>query len=332
MEFHGGHNATILKYGILQILPDNIEMVPGPGCPVCVTANADLDKVIALAQVPCVITTTFADMIKVHGSQSSLQEAKAAGADVRIVYSTLDALQIAKDNSDKSVVFLGIGFEATAPTVAASIIEAREKNIKNYYVFSTHKVCPPAIRAILDAGEVTPEGLICPGHVSAVTGARAWDFVARDYGIPCVVSGFEPLDILQCVDMLVNQIEKGHSVVEIAYRRGVRWEGNRQALKMMDEVFEPAPALWRGLGEVPDSGLKIRYKYHDFDAERAFDVKPVPACEPIDCLCGDALRPHRLPVVNRLTRLSSLIAALRCNPVTLVNSSSILLFSSFDAL
>jgi hydrogenase expression/formation protein HypD len=295
MEFCGSHTVTIFRYGIRQVLPQTIEMVSGPGCPICVTANADLDRAIALSQIPEVIITTFGDMLKVPGSNSSLQEAKADGADVRTVYSTMDALRIAEDNLNKSVVFLGIGFETTAPTIAASILEAEEKGIKNYYVLSLHKLCPPVIRALLDSGEVRLDGLICPGHVSAIIGSRPWEFIARDYGIPCVVSGFEPLDILQSIDMLVNQVENGKSEVEIAYRRGVRPEGNQQALRLMEQVFEPCPARWRGIGEVADSGLKLRRKYQRFDAELAFAITPPPTREPVGCLCGDILRGVKTP-------------------------------------
>ncbi|GAI18598.1 unnamed protein product, partial [marine sediment metagenome] len=199
MEFCGGHTVTIFRYGIRQVLPKTIEMVSGPGCPICVTANADLDKAIALTQIPDVIIATFGDMLKVPGSYSSLQEVKADGADVRMVYSTMDALNLAEENPAKSVVFLGIGFETTAPTIAASILQAEEEGIRNYYVLSMHKLCPPVIRAILDSGEVKLHGMICPGHVSAIIGSHPWEFIARDYGIPCVVSGFEPIDVLQCI-------------------------------------------------------------------------------------------------------------------------------------
>ena len=295
MEFCGGHTATIFRYGIRQILPSTIEMVSGPGCPICVTANADLDKAIALAHVSDVIIATFGDMIKVPGSRSSLQQAKADGADVRMVYSTMDAIKMAEGNPTKSVIFLGIGFETTAPTIATSVIQAEDKRLRNYYVLSLHKLCPPVIRAILDSGEVKLHGLICPGHVSAIIGSHPWEFIARDYGIPCVVSGFEPLDILQCVDMLVDQIESGESKVEIAYRRGVRPEGNQQALKLMAQVFEPCPATWRGIGEVTDSGLKIRKEYQHFDAELAFDIDPGLPYEPSGCICGDILRGVKTP-------------------------------------
>jgi len=300
MEFCGGHTVTIFRYGIRQVLPKTIDMVSGPGCPICVTANADLDKAIALSQIPGVIITTFGDMLKVPGSRSSLQKAKAEGAEVQTVYSTMDALEIAEDNPDSSVVFLGIGFETTAPTIAASILQAEEKGIKNYYVLSLHKLCPPVIRALIDSGEVELQGLVCPGHVSAIIGSHPWEFIAADYGIPCVVSGFEPLDILQCVDMLVEQVEKGQSRVEIAYRRGVRPEGNRQALELMERVFEPCPARWRGIGVVADSGLKLRDKYQSFDAEANFEFEPGAAVEPAGCICGDILRGVKTPDDCRL--------------------------------
>ena len=295
MEFCGGHTVTIFRYGIRQVLPETIEMVSGPGCPVCVTANANLDKAIALSRMPGVIIATFGDMIKVPGSYSSLQKVKADGADVRMVYSTMDALNIAEGNPDKSVVFLGIGFETTAPTIAASVLQAEERGIKNYYILSMHKLCPPVIRALLDSGEVKLHGLICPGHVSAIIGSHPWEFIARDYGIPCVVSGFEPLDILQCVTMLVEQVENDESEVEIAYRRGVRPEGNREALKLIEQVFEVCPAEWRGIGKIPDSGLKLKKEYQSFDAELAFDINPGPTYEPAGCICGDILRGVKTP-------------------------------------
>ena len=295
MEFCGGHTVTIFKYGIRQTLPGNIEMVSGPGCPICVTANTDLDKAIALAKMPQVIIATFGDMLKVPGSHTSLQELKAEGSDVRIVYSALDAIAIAQENPTRSVVFLGIGFETTAPTIAASILQAEDRRINNYYVLSLHKLCPPVIRAILDSGEVELHGLVCPGHVSAIIGSHPWDFIARDYGIPCVVSGFEPVDILQCVAMLVDQVESGRSEVEIAYRRGVRPEGNKEAIRLMEQVFEPGPATWRGIGEVPDSGLKIRNEYQHFDATMAFDIDPGQPYEPEGCICGDILRGVKTP-------------------------------------
>ena len=302
MEFCGGHTVTIFKHGIRQLLPPTIEMLSGPGCPVCVTANGDLDKAIALARLPDVIITSFGDMVRVPGSYSSLAEVKAEGADVRIVYSTQDALNIARNNPSKSVVFLGIGFETTAPTIAASILEATQQRIDNYYVLSLHKLCPPVIKAILDAGEVRLDGIICPGHVSAIIGSYPYHFVPRDYGIACVISGFEPLDVLLCVDMLVAQIESGKPGVEIAYRRGVRPEGNQRALEVMNQVFEPCDASWRGIGVVPQSGLMLRKKYRRFDAEQAFEIELEPPREPEGCLCGDILRGIKTPPDCRLFR------------------------------
>ncbi|MDM7999673.1 MAG: hydrogenase formation protein HypD [Dehalococcoidia bacterium] len=302
MEFCGGHTVAIMKHGIRQLLPPTIEMLSGPGCPVCVTDNSDLDKAIALARLPEVTLTSFGDMLKVPGSRSSLQKARAEGADVRIVYSTLDALDIAKQNPSRRVVFLGVGFETTAPTVAASILQAEREGIGNYHVLSMHKLCPPVIKAILDSGEIRVSGLICPGHVSAIVGSGAWDFIARDYGIPCIVSGFEPLDILQTVQMLVTQLESGESRVEIAYRRGVSAEGNRRALEIMYQVFEPCPARWRGMGMVPASGLALRPAYARFDAEAAFQFDPGPTIEPQGCICGEVLRAVKTPRDCRLFR------------------------------
>jgi len=302
MEFCGGHTVTIFKHGIRQLLPPNIEMLSGPGCPVCVTANADLDKAIALARLRDVIVTTFGDMLRVPGSYSSLQEIKAEGSDIRIVYSTQDALEIARCNPSKSIVFLGIGFETTAPTIAASILEAEQEGIGNYYVLSLHKLCPPVIKALLDSGEVRLNGIVCPGHVSTIIGSRPYHFVPRDYGIACVVSGFEPLDVLLCIDMLVVQIENGAPEVEIAYRRGVKPDGNQRALEVMAQVFEPCEANWRGIGAIPQSGLALRKEYQHFDTEYAFKLELEPPHEPEGCLCGDILRGVKTPLDCKLFR------------------------------
>jgi hydrogenase expression/formation protein HypD len=302
MEFCGGHTVAIFKNGLRQLLPSNIEMLSGPGCPVCVTAAADLDKAIALGRLPGVIITSFGDMVRVPGSKSSLQKAKAEGADVRIVYSAQDALAIAKDNPEKTVVFIGIGFETTAPTIAASVLQAEKEKIKNYNVLSLHKVCPPIMKAILDLGEVRLNGIICPGHVSAVIGSRPYQFLAKDYHIACAVAGFEPVDILLAVDLLVEQIESGEPRVEIAYKRGVKEEGNPAALKLMDTVFEVGEAEWRGIGAVPASGLKLRNQYERYDATKRFDIKVTPAKEPKGCICGAVLRGVSTPDDCKLFR------------------------------
>jgi len=300
MEFCGGHTAAVLKHGIRQLLPPTIEMLSGPGCPVCVTASADLDRAIAMARLPDVIITSFGDMLRVPGSYSSLQTAKAEGADVRIVYSTQDALAIARENRDKSIIFIGIGFETTAPTIAASILQAEQEKISNYHVLSLHKVCPPIMKALLDLGEINLNGIIAPGHVSAIIGAYPYGFLPADYNIACVISGFEPLDILLCIDMLVDQIESGDYKVEIAYRRGVKPEGNQQAVRLMETVFEVGDADWRGIGTVPASGLKIRAEYEKFDAESRFEVDPGPTLEPRGCICGSILRGVSTPLDCKL--------------------------------
>ena len=295
MEFCGGHTVAIFKHGLRQLLPDNIEMLSGPGCPVCVTATADLDKAIALAKLPDTIITSFGDMVRVPGSTSSLQKAKAEGADIRIVYSTQDALAIARENPDKSVIFIGIGFETTIPTVGASILQTVRENINNYYILSLHKVCPPIMKALLDMGEVKIDGIICPGHVSAIIGSHPYDFIAENYGIACAVSGFEPVDILLAVDMLVEQIENDNPKVENAYGRGVKPEGNLPALKLIDTIFETGDANWRGIGTVPSSGLRLKPDYERFDADKAFDIDPGPTIEPKGCICGSILRSTSTP-------------------------------------
>ncbi len=302
MEFCGGHTVAIMRNGIRQLLPPTVQMLSGPGCPVCVTANIDIDKAIALARLPNVIVATFGDMMKVPGSYSSLQKARAEEADIRIVYSTQDALQIAEDNPRKSVIFIGIGFETTAPTVAASILQAEKEGIRNFYVLCLLKLCPPIMKALLDLGELKLDGIVCPGHVSAIIGSRPYEFIPRDYGVACVVSGFEPLDILLSVAMLVEQIESHSPRVEIAYRRGVKPGGNVTALQLIDSVFEVASADWRGIGIVPASGLKLKDKFQRFDAEKTFPITLEPAREAKGCICGDILRGVKTPTDCRLFR------------------------------
>lgn len=302
MEFCGTHTVAIFKFGLRQLLPTTVEMMSGPGCPVCVTDNTDIDKAIALARLPEVILCSFGDMLNVPGSFASLQQIKAEGSDVRMVYSTIDALEIARKNPKRPVIFLGIGFETTVPTIAASVLQAEAEGIDNYYVFSLGKLCPPVMKGLLDAGEVRLDGIICPGHVSAIIGSRPYEFIPRDYGIACVVSGFEPLDILLGIDMLIAQIESGKPRVEIAYRRGVSPEGNIRAQQLLEQVFEVCPARWRGIGVVPQSGLRLNKRYELFDAEKAFPVDPGSSREPKGCLCGDILRGVKKPTDCQLFR------------------------------
>jgi hydrogenase expression/formation protein HypD len=300
MEFCGGHTFAILRNGIRQLLPPQVELASGPGCPVCVTDNADLDRAIALASVPGLILATFGDMIRVPGSEISLQDARARGADIRVVYSPLDALDLARNNPQKKVVFLGVGFETTAPGVAASVLQAEQENLSNYFVFSLLKLCPPVIKALLDSGDFNLQGMICPGHVSAVIGSDPWHFIARQYGIPCVVAGFEALDILQCIEMLTRQLSAGVSKVEIAYLRSVTPEGNPVAMETMYRVFEPAAANWRGMGEVSASGLKLKPEYRRFDAEHNFEFTPVETRHHKGCICGEILKGKLTPRECRL--------------------------------
>ncbi len=302
MEFCGGHTVSIFRHGIRQLLPETIEMLSGPGCPVCVTANVDLDRVIALAHLPDVIITSFGDMVRVPGSYSSLQVAKAEGCDVRVVYSVLDALYIARENPEKSVIFIGIGFETTAPTIAAAVLQAEQEGINNFFLLPLHKLCPPVMKTILDLGEIRLNGIICPGHVSSIIGSFPYQFIPDSYDIACVISGFEPLDILLSIDMLVEQIEREEYKVEIAYRRGVKPEGNTQALKLMDNVFEVSTADWRGIGTVPTSGLKLKKNYQRFNAETNFPINLGPVRETKGCLCGSILRGVKTPLDCNLFR------------------------------
>jgi hydrogenase expression/formation protein HypD len=281
-----------------------------PSSRYAVTSSSDVDRAIAMALLSGVTLTTFGDMVRVPGSQStsppaplpttkpmssgegstSLQEAKAQGADVRMVYSTLDALAIARANPDRHVVFLAVGFETTAPTVAAAVLQAQAERLRNFYVLSLHKLTPPATRAILDAGEVRLSGIIGPGHVTTIIGAEAWRFLPCDYGIPCAIAGFEPLDILQAVCSLVDMIEQGTPGVSNDYTRSVRPEGNRVAQQIMQRVFQVGAAEWRGLGIIPDSGLLLRDEYAAFDAARQFPLLIRPGQEPKGCRCGQVLR------------------------------------------
>jgi hydrogenase expression/formation protein HypD len=294
MEVCGGHTLAIRKYGIQHILPSTIELLSGPGCPVCVTDRRAIDQSIALARMPGVIVTTYGDLIRVPGSESTLNQEKALGADVRIVYSTLDALEIARSNPEKKVVFLGIGFETTTPSSAVAISEAGKQNITNFFLLSMHKLMPPAMAGLIDQG-IKIDGYIGPGHVTTIAGAGMYDPLVKKYRISVVVSGFEPVDLLQSILMLVNMKEEGRYGTEIQYKRAVTKEGNVRARELVNLVFEPSDDAWRGLGIIPGSGLKIRSEFSRFDASLHFDlnIKPVP--EPKGCLCGEVLRGMKKP-------------------------------------
>lgn len=300
MEFCGGHTVAILKNGLRQLLPDTVKMFSGPGCPVCVTAAADIDKVIALSRQPGITIATFGDLMRVPGSDSSLAQSRAEGRDIRVVYSALEALDLARQNSGRKVVMVGIGFETTAPTIAASILQAKLEWSMNYKVLSMHKRTPPVMKAILGEGEVHIDGIICPGHVSAIIGSRPYEFIPRRYGIGCVVTGFEPLDILLGVDKLVRQVEAGQPRVEIAYRRAVQPEGNLKAQELIEKVFEVSSADWRGIGTVPQSGFVLKTGFRDFDAGKSLEIPQIKDREPAGCICGRILRGVSTPMDCRL--------------------------------
>jgi len=289
MEVCGTHTVSIFRSGIRTILPPAISLLSGPGCPVCVTDQTEIDTFIELSRQPGVIVTTFGDLMRVPGTTSSLQKQRAEGRDIRVVYSTFDALEIAKQNPDKKVVFLGVGFETTAPTIAAAIYSADQMKLANFTVISAHKLVPPALEALMAADIVKIDGFILPGHVSVIIGEKAYIPFCDHHRIPAVIAGFEPADILQAVSMLVDQIESGRPRLENAYRRAVTYEGNIKAQQMLADVFEPADACWRAIGMIPQSGLKIRSKYERHDAGRIFDIEVHESVEPKGCACGQIL-------------------------------------------
>ena len=296
MEVCGGHTHTIFKYGIEDLLPPNIEMIHGPGCPVCVIPLGRVDDSISIALRSGVIFTTFGDMMRVPGSRTSLLDAKASGADVRMVYSPLDALKIAKKNPDRPVVFLALGFETTAPSTAMTILQAAKDGVENFSVFCNHIMIVPALKAMLDSPDLKLDGFVGPGHVSTVIGTKCYDFVATEYGKPIVVSGFEPLDVLQSVYMIVKQIIENRAEVENQYARVVMREGNRKALEAIFDVFEPRDYFeWRGLGSIARSGMRIGQKYARFDAELKFAVPGLRIADPKACQCGEILKGVKKP-------------------------------------
>lgn len=303
MEVCGGHTMAIHRFGIPQLLPDTIELLSGPGCPVCVTDQRYIDHAIALARQPDIIVGTFGDLIRVPGSSSTLEKERANGADVRVFVSPVDAVELAKENPLKKIVFLGIGFETTVPPVAASLIQADKESVLNYFVLSAHKVMPPAMRAIINEN-IEVNGYICPGHVSAITGIGIYSEFPEKYGVSAVVSGFEPVDILQSILMSVSQLEARRPRVENQYRRFVRSEGNVVAQRIMSTVFQPEDAYWRGLGVIPESGLALNSSYIKHDAALNIVVDIEPLNIPRGCICGDILkgikRPHDCPLFGKI--------------------------------
>ncbi|NUW31866.1 hydrogenase formation protein HypD [Nonomuraea sp. SMC257] len=291
MEVCGGHTHTIYKHGLEDLLPREVVLVHGPGCPVCVIPMGRVDDAIHIASQPDVIMTSFGDMMRVPGGNGSFLDAKAAGADIRMVYSPLDALKIARENPDRRVVFMAIGFETTAPSTAMTVLRAAAEGVRNFSVFCNHVLIIPAIKAILDSPDLRLDGFVGPGHVSAVIGCRPYEFIARDYGKPLVVAGFEPLDILQSVHMLLGQLAAGRSEVANQYARVVPWEGNRTAMAAIGQVMRMrAHFEWRGLGFIPHSAMALSDAYAAFDAERIFELPGLRVADPKACQCGEVLK------------------------------------------
>lgn len=295
MEVCGTHTVSIFRNGIRSVLPDTISLLSGPGCPVCVTSQRDIDAFISLARMENVIITTFGDLMRVPGSGSSLQNEKADGRDIRIVYSTFDALKIAGKNPDRDVVFLGVGFETTAPTIAASILAARQSNLNNFSVFTAHKTVPPALFALMARKEARIDGFLLPGHVSVVIGTAAYQPFAERYRLPCVIGGFEPADILHAIYMIIEQIESGRPALANAYPRAVTEKGNTKAQSIMADVFVASDAEWRGIGTIPASGLDIGEAFGQFDARKRFNISVLESQEPKGCACGEILTGTKTP-------------------------------------
>ena len=295
MEVCGTHTMAVFRNGIRTLLPETITLLSGPGCPVCVISQQELDAFIEVSGIKDVIVATFGDLLRVHGTHSSLQKEQAEGKEIRIVYSAFDALDLAESNPQKEVVFLGAGFETTAPSVAASILEAEKRRLQNFSVLSAHKLVPPAMEALMTTDDVKIDGLICPGHVSVIIGSTAYVPVVEKYHTPCVVSGFEPADILQSIYMLVKQIEAEDAKLENEYRRAVTPEGNEKARQIMYQVFGPTDARWRGIGTIPRSGLNIRGEFEPFDAKKRFDLSAHDSREPRGCACGEILMGLKTP-------------------------------------
>lgn len=301
MEVCGGHTHALYRHGLQDLLPPDLDLVHGPGCPVCVLPMGRIDDAISIASQPGVLLATFGDMLRVPGSRGSLLDARAEGADVRTVYSPLDALKLARRHPDRQVVFLAIGFETTAPATALTLLQARQEGRRNFSVFCNHVTILPAIKAILDSPDMRLDGFIGPGHVSTVIGLRPYEFIPRDYGRPVVVAGFEPTDILQAICMLVRQISQGRAEVENQYSRVVRPEGNPRALEVLARTMELRPYFeWRGLGFISHSALRLRPEFAAFDAERLFAVPGVRVADPRACQCGEVLKgvlkPHQCKV------------------------------------
>jgi len=306
MEVCGGHTMAIKRFGINSLLPPNIRLISGPGCPVCVTSKSFIDKAIAYSQLDNTIITSYGDLMRVPGSTCSLEKIKTSGADIRSVYSAFEVLEIARASPDKKIIFLAIGFETTAPGTAVLVREAEKSRINNLFILSAHKIMPPAMEAIIKDG-TRLDGFICPGHVSAVAGAKIFDFIPAQYGLPCVVSGFEPLDLLQSILMLIIQSEQKKPKVEIQYSRAVTWNGNEIARDQIKNMFDLNDEWWRGFGIIKKSGLRLKDKFSGFDMEKVYPLSISDLDEDTPCICGEILKGLKTP-------LECVLFAKKCTP------------------
>jgi hydrogenase expression/formation protein HypD len=295
MEVCGTHTVEIFRHGVRDVIPESITLLSGPGCPVCVTSVHDVDAAIAIAKVPGVILATFGDMMRVPGGKQSMLEARSEGADIRVLYSPIDALTLARKERDREVVFFATGFETTSPLIAGTIAHAEQAGVENFFVYAAHKLVPPALKALLDSSDVKVDGFILPGHVSTIIGKKPYEFVAAQYKKPSVITGFEAGEIIEGILMIVRQIAQQRASVEIQYWNVVKEEGNPRAVALLDKYFEPADAYWRGIGVIPKSGLRLRDAYSTFDANRKFRPPLSNAKEPELCSCGDILRGVKIP-------------------------------------
>jgi hydrogenase expression/formation protein HypD len=300
MEVCGTHTVAIFRHGIRDVIPKSIKLLSGPGCPVCVTPIKDVDIAIAISRIEGCILSTFGDMMRVPGHKQSLYHAQAEGANIRIVYSPMDALKLAAENRDKNVIFFATGFETTSPSIAGTLFEAENLGIKNFSIYSAHKIVPPALKALLDSPDLKIDGFILPGHVSAIIGVKPYEFIASDYRIPSVVTGFEAQDILDAIMILLEQIVSGRPSVEIQYTRVVKREGNPKAMALINQFFEPCDANWRGIGVIPGSGLKLREEKSRWDVTKIMTFDVPDAQEPKGCQCGLVLRGVKIPTDCKL--------------------------------
>ncbi|WP_339945136.1 hydrogenase formation protein HypD [Thermodesulfovibrio sp.] len=295
MEVCGTHTVAIFRHGIRSIIPSNIRLLSGPGCPVCVTPVEDIDRMLFIAKKPEVILTTFGDMMRVPGSNGSLYRAKAEGADIRMVYSPLDALNIAEQNREKKIVFFAVGFETTSPLIAATLYEADRRGVPNFFIYSVHKLVPPALEVLINTEDLKLDGFILPGHVSTIIGSKVYEFIASKYKKACVITGFDADDILNAIAMLLMQIIEKSPKIEIQYRDAVKPEGNPKAVEILYRYFEPCDSNWRGIGVIPNSGLRLKEEFLHRDALRLFDTPEIKSVEPRGCQCGLVLRGIKNP-------------------------------------